>query len=88
MKEINLIREELIKKTNGGRSILIETTTQIKSTPKTAQIDPTETYEYYDTTEGPSDEKRSDFYDNGDDSKENDNKSKEKSDKMKHKKEK
>ena len=63
MKEINLIREELLKKTNGGRSIHIETTTH---------IDANKTYENYDTTEVPSDEKRSEFYDQGDDSTEND----------------
>ena len=82
LKEINLIREGLLKKTNGSQSILIETTT-----PKTAQIDPNTTIEYYDTTEVPSNEKRSEFYDHGDKSKENDNKSREKFDKKKHKKE-
>ena len=75
LKEINLIREELVKKTNGSQSIHNENTTH---------IDANTTIEYYDTTVVPSDEKRSEFYDHGNDSKENDNKSREKIDKKKH----
>ena len=46
LNEIKTLKDELLQKTNVDPSILIETTTQIKSTSEAEIIDESKTYEY------------------------------------------
>ena len=46
LKEIKSLKEELLKKTIVDPSIVIEGTTQIKSTPEAAEIDESKKYKY------------------------------------------